>query len=169
MDSNGRVTSHLSGVFYRFTNLLGEGIKPVFVFDGAGHKNFFGKNKHNYQISALHKKGQLVQDRCRFNHQELVIDPDDVWPKVKEAGDKTLSFLNKNKIPYENIFSGRCIRIHIFVKNAIIYYAKSKRIDTQKMCFYVYQYLCYLIGLDWKDFGVPENKAKNHRLSPPLS
>ncbi|TDA37640.1 MAG: flap endonuclease-1 [Candidatus Methanomethylicota archaeon] len=34
MDSAGRVTSHLSGVFYRTVNLLEAGIKPVYVFDG---------------------------------------------------------------------------------------------------------------------------------------
>lgn len=34
MDSRGRITSHLSGLFYRTTNLIEEGIKPVFVFDG---------------------------------------------------------------------------------------------------------------------------------------
>jgi flap endonuclease-1 len=34
MDNHGRVTSHLSGLFYRNTNLLLEGIKPVYVFDG---------------------------------------------------------------------------------------------------------------------------------------
>ncbi|MCQ5377748.1 MAG: flap endonuclease-1 [Candidatus Methanomethylicia archaeon] len=34
MDSRGRVTSHLSGAFYRTANLLEAGIRPVFVFDG---------------------------------------------------------------------------------------------------------------------------------------
>lgn len=34
MDSKGRVTSHLSGLFYRNINLLLEGIKPVYIFDG---------------------------------------------------------------------------------------------------------------------------------------
>lgn len=33
-DSKGRVTSHLSGLFYRTTKLLENGINPVFVFDG---------------------------------------------------------------------------------------------------------------------------------------
>ncbi len=33
-DSQGRVTSHLSGLFYRTVNLVEEGLKPVYVFDG---------------------------------------------------------------------------------------------------------------------------------------
>lgn len=33
-DSKGRVTSHLSGLFYRNINFLSLGIKPVYVFDG---------------------------------------------------------------------------------------------------------------------------------------
>ncbi len=33
-DSVGRVTSHLSGLFYRNVNFLSLGIKPVYVFDG---------------------------------------------------------------------------------------------------------------------------------------
>ncbi|MBS7288066.1 MAG: flap endonuclease-1 [Candidatus Freyarchaeota archaeon] len=34
MDRKGRVTSHLSGLFYRTVNFLEEGLKPVYVFDG---------------------------------------------------------------------------------------------------------------------------------------
>ena len=34
MDRQGRVTSHLSGIVYRTTNLLAVGIQPAFVFDG---------------------------------------------------------------------------------------------------------------------------------------
>ncbi len=33
-DSNGRITSHLVGLFSRFSNLMEKGIKFVFVFDG---------------------------------------------------------------------------------------------------------------------------------------
>jgi flap endonuclease-1 len=33
-DKSGNITSHLSGLFYRNINLLQEGIKPVYVFDG---------------------------------------------------------------------------------------------------------------------------------------
>ncbi len=34
-DSRGRITSHLSGLFYRTCNLLELGIKPIYVFDGT--------------------------------------------------------------------------------------------------------------------------------------
>src|SRR5436309_8633082 len=35
-DSSGRITSHLSGLFYRTTRLIADhGLKLVFVFDGA--------------------------------------------------------------------------------------------------------------------------------------
>ncbi len=34
MDRYGRITSHLSGLFYRTINLVENGIKPVYVFDG---------------------------------------------------------------------------------------------------------------------------------------
>lgn len=35
MDSQGRITSHLSGLFYRTINIVENGIKPVYVFDGT--------------------------------------------------------------------------------------------------------------------------------------
>ena len=38
MDSEGNVTSHLTGLLYRTVNLMERGIKPVFVFDGKPHK-----------------------------------------------------------------------------------------------------------------------------------
>lgn len=34
MDRRGRITSHLSGLFFRTINLLKLGIKPIFVYDG---------------------------------------------------------------------------------------------------------------------------------------
>jgi len=34
-DTTGKVTSHLSGLFYRTSNLVEMGIKPIYVFDGA--------------------------------------------------------------------------------------------------------------------------------------
>lgn len=38
MDSKGRTTSHLSGLFYRNISLMAEGIKLIYVFDGEYHE-----------------------------------------------------------------------------------------------------------------------------------
>jgi len=37
-DRQGRVTSHLSGILYRTSNLISQGIEPTFVFDGKPHE-----------------------------------------------------------------------------------------------------------------------------------
>ena len=34
MDSQGNVTSHLSGILYRTSSLVDKGIKPIYIFDG---------------------------------------------------------------------------------------------------------------------------------------
>jgi flap endonuclease-1 len=38
MDSQGRITSHLSGVFYRTAKLIEAGVKPAYIFDGEPPK-----------------------------------------------------------------------------------------------------------------------------------
>lgn len=35
MDDEGRVTSHLSGILYRTSSIVDQGIKPIYVFDGG--------------------------------------------------------------------------------------------------------------------------------------
>ena len=35
MDSKGRITSHLSGIFFRSLNFIEKGINPVYIFDGT--------------------------------------------------------------------------------------------------------------------------------------
>jgi len=37
-DRTGRITSHLSGILYRTSNLISQGIEPCFVFDGKPHE-----------------------------------------------------------------------------------------------------------------------------------
>jgi flap endonuclease-1 len=37
MDSEGRVTSHLSGVLYRTSSIMAKGVRMVYVFDGPPH------------------------------------------------------------------------------------------------------------------------------------
>ncbi len=55
-DSRGRVTSHLSGLFYRNSNLIEYGILPIYVFDGKHHR----------------LKGRVVEERKRAREEAAV-------------------------------------------------------------------------------------------------
>lgn len=60
MDSKERITSHLSGIFYRNTNLLSEGIKLIYIFDGIPPE----------LKSATHSKRRTVRESAKERYQE---------------------------------------------------------------------------------------------------
>jgi flap endonuclease-1 len=66
MDSKGRVTSHLSGLFYRNISLLEEGVKLIYVFDG----------KYHPLKSKTHELRQAAKDKAREKHAAAVADED---------------------------------------------------------------------------------------------
>ena len=49
-DAHGRVTSHITGLFYRNINFLSLGIKPVYVFDGKPPSLKSAEIEHRKQI-----------------------------------------------------------------------------------------------------------------------
>jgi len=79
MDNKGKITSHLSGLFYRNVSLLAEGIKLVYVFDGKApdlkyktyekrqenrnvSKEKYEEAKQEEDLSAMKRySGQLVR------------------------------------------------------------------------------------------------------------
>ncbi len=65
MDKNGRVTSHLSGLFYRNVNLLLEGLKLVYVFDGKPPEMKRGIHaiRENVKEKANEMYEQAVRER----------------------------------------------------------------------------------------------------------
>jgi flap endonuclease-1 len=70
-DSKGRVTSHLSGLFYRTINLLEAGIKPVFVFDG--------------QPPSF--KGKTIEER-----QAVRRDAEQKWKEAVARGEEAMKY-----------------------------------------------------------------------------
>ena len=56
MDMQGRVSSHLSGLFYRNIALLSEGIKLVYVFDGKPPKLKFSTNEYRKENKNIAKE-----------------------------------------------------------------------------------------------------------------
>ncbi|MFZ3382620.1 MAG: flap endonuclease-1 [Candidatus Methanoperedens sp.] len=75
IDSHGEVTSHLSGFLYRTTNLIEEGIKPVFVFDGTPHefKNKTIEERKKIRANAQEKWDEAKargEDKEAFKHAQ---------------------------------------------------------------------------------------------------
>ena len=66
MDGRGRVTSHLSGIFYRTSRLLEAGVKPVYVFDGKPPE----------------LKRSTIEGRMRVREEAS-----ERWQKAKAAGE----------------------------------------------------------------------------------
>ena len=62
MDSSGRVTSHLSGLLYRGTNLIELGVKTIFVFDGAP---FHFKSGTLQERSEVREKAAVAWEEAR--------------------------------------------------------------------------------------------------------
>lgn len=62
-DSQGMVTSHLSGIMYRFSNILAAGVKPIMVFDGKPppFKKFTIQERENRKQEAEKKWKSAVE------------------------------------------------------------------------------------------------------------
>ena len=83
MDSQGRITSHLSGLFYRTINLMESGIKPAYIFDGKPpelkkkelKKRAEAREEANEKWQAALERGELeeakkyAQRASRVNEQ----------------------------------------------------------------------------------------------------
>jgi len=63
-DSSGRITSHLSGLLYRTSNLIELGIKPIYVFDGVppALKEAEIKRRMRAKEEALIKYEQAIRE-----------------------------------------------------------------------------------------------------------
>ena len=89
-DSKGRVTSHLTGLLFRTTNLMEVGIKPVFVFDGKPHElksdTLKGrraiKEKARKQWKIALEEGDL--ERAKSKAQQTSVLTKDMVDAVKE-------------------------------------------------------------------------------------
>ncbi len=66
MDSKRRVTSHLSGLFYRNIALLSEGIKLIYVFDGEYH----------HLKGRTHEIRQEAKDIAKEKYEKAVEEED---------------------------------------------------------------------------------------------
>ena len=94
-NSHGEITSHLSGLFYRNINLLAEGIKLVYVFDGVSSPLKTNEIQRRHQIKEIATEkyekalvqGKLEEAR-KFSQATSVLTN-----KMIEESNKLLSLL----------------------------------------------------------------------------
>ncbi len=72
MDNSGRITSHLSGLFFRTTSLLALGIRPVYIFDGMP--------------PAL--KADTIEERRSVREDAMVM-----WEQARREGDVKAAYI----------------------------------------------------------------------------
>jgi len=88
MDKKQRVTSHLSGLFYRNINLLREGIKMIYVFDGKAsklkaktHEKRKDVKEVAFQKYEKAKQEEDIEEMGKYARQLASIDEE----KIKES------------------------------------------------------------------------------------
>ena len=71
-DSKGRVTSHLSGLFYRTARMLEAGIRPVYVFDGEPPEFKKETAEHRREVrEAAEKKWKEAVEKGDIEHVKM--------------------------------------------------------------------------------------------------
>lgn len=78
MDSNGRITSHLSGILYRISNMVEVGIKPIFVFDGEPpefkRKEVERRKKIREEAEIKWKTASSLVEARKYAQQAIRVD-----------------------------------------------------------------------------------------------
>ncbi|MBU1252282.1 MAG: flap endonuclease-1 [Nanoarchaeota archaeon] len=117
MDNKKRVTSHLSGIFYRNVNLIQEGLKLVYVFDGKApdlkrkthhirkegrelSEERYEEAKQNEDFGGMKRYGsQLIRlnDEMIAESKELLEAMGVAVVQAPGEGEAEAAFLNKTK------------------------------------------------------------------------
>ena len=94
MDYKGRITAHLSGLFYRNARLLENGIRPVYVFDGKPPEF---KRKTQQMRAAIKKEAE--EKWMRALEEGRPEDAKKFWPKfMKKYGSKALLLIRQHPL-----------------------------------------------------------------------
>jgi flap endonuclease-1 len=88
-DSQGRVTSHLSGILYRNANLIEFGVLPVYVFDGEPPK----------LKSKVIKERNQMRERAREEWERALKEEryEEAWSKAVQSAKLTDAMLSDAK------------------------------------------------------------------------
>lgn len=128
-NDKGEITSHLSGLFYRNTNLLMENIKPIYVFDGKANELKMVEIQRRSQLKKeATEKYQLaieegrMEDARKYSTRTAVLTD-----KMVEESKKLISYLG---IPYIQAPSDGEAAAAYLTKREVAFAAASQDYDS---------------------------------------
>jgi flap endonuclease-1 len=132
MNESGETTSHLMGMFYRTIRIIDNGLKPVFVFDGAPPKLKSGELAKRFQrkseATAQHEEAKetgTAEEVERFSRRTVRV--------TREHNDECKKLLKLMGVPYIDAPTEAEAQCAVLAKAGKVYAAASEDMDT--LCF----------------------------------
>ena len=129
MDFSGNVTAHLSGLFYRNSKLIKNGIKPVYVFDG-GSPEFKQKTKEKRAVAKKAAEAKWKKALEEHKLEEARMYAQGTSRLTNEMVQEAKHLLNAMGIPYVQAPSEGEAQAAIMVQKGIAYAAASQDYDA---------------------------------------
>ena len=132
MSDTGETTSHLMGMFYRTLRIVDNGIKPLYVFDGAPPKlksgelakRFARKNEANEQHEEAKETG-TAEEVEKFSRRTVRV--------TREHNEECRRLLKLMGIPYIIAPTEAEAQCAVLARAGKVYAAASEDMDT--LCF----------------------------------
>ncbi len=129
MDRQGRVTSHLSGLYYRTANLVEVGIRPVYVFDGKPPE--FKKREIEERVERKEEAEKKYIEALRTGNlqeaRKLAAMASKLTPEMVEDAKRLLEALG---IPYVQAPSEGEAQAAYMAKKGDVYASVSQDYDS---------------------------------------
>ena len=132
MSDTGETTSHLMGMFYRTLRMVDNGIKPLYVFDGAPPKLKSGELAKRFarksEAKEQHEEAKEVgtaEEVERFSRRTVRV--------TREHNEECKRLLKLMGIPYINAPTEAEAQCAVLARAGKVYAAASEDMDT--LCF----------------------------------
>lgn len=128
-DSKGRITSHLSGLFYRTLKLVDAGIKPIFVYDGEPPE-FKKKTIEERQAIREEAKKKWEEAVREGRKEDIMVYAQGALKLTDEMIDESKKLLDAIGIPWVQAPSEGEAQCAFMCKNKDVDYSASQDYDA---------------------------------------
>jgi flap endonuclease-1 len=132
MNETGETTSHLMGMFYRTLRIVDNGIKPLYVFDGAPPKLKGGelakrsaRKREAHEAHEEAKETGTAEDMEKFSRRTVRV--------TREHNEECKKLLKLMGVPYIDAPTEAEAQCAVLARAGKVYAAASEDMDT--LCF----------------------------------